>query len=155
MVRMLISKGAIVERKHCLALSEHREKFSSDEQKLLSKTELLFKERQFDPPNFNDVVELAKKTPEDIKKIINILIEQEKLVRVDKDMLFHIEAVERARGLLISYITEHGGLESVKFKYLLDTTRKYAIPLLDYFDRIGLTRRVGYTRYLRTPKPAG
>jgi hypothetical protein len=38
----------------------------------------------------------------------------------------------------------------VKFKYLLDTTRKFAIPLLDYFDRIGVTRRVGYTRYLKT-----
>jgi hypothetical protein len=31
----------------------------------------------------------------------------------------------------------------------LETTRKFAIPLLDYFDRTGLTRRVGYTRYLR------
>ncbi|MHC4439541.1 MAG: SelB domain-containing protein, partial [Planctomycetota bacterium] len=31
-----------------------------------------------------------------------------------------------------------------------DTTRKFAIPLLDYFDRIGVTRRSGYTRYLKT-----
>jgi hypothetical protein len=37
----------------------------------------------------------------------------------------------------------------VKFKYLVDTTRKYAIPLLDYFDKIGVTRRVGYTRLLK------
>ena len=68
---------------------------------------------------------------------------------MDKDLLFHREAVEEARRTLISYIKEHGGLESVKFKYLLDTTRKFAIPLLDYFDRIGVTRRAGYTRYLK------
>ncbi len=154
-LRLLISDGGIVERKHCLALAEHREKFSSDEQKLLCKIELLFKERPFDPPNFDEVIEFARITQENLKNILNILIEQEKLVRVDKDMFFHIEAVERARGILISYITENGGLESVKFKYLLDTTRKFAIPLLDYFDRIGVTRRVGYTRYLRTSKPAG
>jgi len=78
------------------------------------------------------------------------LIEQEQLVRVDKDLLFHREAVERARELLTEYIKKEGGLESVKFKYLLDTTRKFAIPLLDYFDRVGVTRRVGYTRLLRT-----
>jgi selenocysteine-specific elongation factor len=78
------------------------------------------------------------------------LIEQEQLVRVDKDLLFHREAVERAREALVMYITEQGGLESVKFKYLLNTTRKYAIPLLDYFDRIGVTRRAGYTRYLKS-----
>ena len=55
-----------------------------------------------------------------------------------------------AREALVTYITEQGGLESVKFKYLLDTTRTFAIPLLDYFDRIGVTRRVGYTRYLKS-----
>ena len=64
-------------------------------------------------------------------------------------LLFHSDAVEQARQILISFINKEGKLESVKFKYLLDTTRKYAIPLLDYFDRIGVTRRVGYTRYLK------
>ena len=76
---------------------------------------------------------------------------QEHLVRVENDLLFHSEAVEKARGLLISFIKKEGKLESVKFKYLLNTSRKFAIPLLDYFDRIGLTRRAGYTRYLKNP----
>jgi hypothetical protein len=40
-------------------------------------------------------------------------------------------------------------LESVQFKYLLETTRKYAIPLLDYMDKIGVTTRSGNTRYLK------
>jgi len=71
-------------------------------------------------------------------------------VRVDNDLLFHREAIEQAREMLTTFIKKEGGLESVKFKYLLDTTRKFAIPLLDYFDRIGVTRRVGYTRLLRT-----
>jgi len=66
-------------------------------------------------------------------------------------LFFHDEAIEQARQILISFINKEGKLESVKFKYLLDTTRKFAIPLLDYFDRIGLTRRVGYTRYLKNP----
>jgi hypothetical protein len=36
---------------------------------------------------------------------------------------------------------------------MLDTTRKYAIPLLDYFDRTGLTRRASdNTRHLRNPE---
>jgi len=37
----------------------------------------------------------------------------------------------------------------VDFKYLIDTTRKFAIPLLDYMDKIGFTRRMGNTRYLK------
>jgi selenocysteine-specific elongation factor len=150
LVNMLVSQGKLVERKHRLALPDHQETFSDDEQKMLSSVESLFKTGLFKPPKYEEVVEHTKAEPETIRKIIKILIEQEQLVRVDKDLFFHREAVEQAREKLVKYITEQGGLESVKFKYLLDTTRKYAIPLLDYFDRIGVTRRSGYTRYLKT-----
>jgi hypothetical protein len=44
---------------------------------------------------------------------------------------------------------KEGRLESVQFKYLLDTTRKFALPMLDYLDRAGVTRRVGNTRFPR------
>ena len=151
LVERLVSQGKLTERKHRLALPEHRETFSDDEQELLQRIESLFKNRPFNPPKNDEVVQHAAVDPDQVEKILRILIEQEHLIRVDKDLLFHREAVEKARGMLISYITEHGGLESVKFKYLLDTTRKFAIPLLDYFDRIGVTRRAGYTRHLKNP----
>jgi len=148
-VQQLISQGKLVERKHRLALPGHQETFSDDQQQMLSRVESLFKDNPFNPPKYEEVVDHTKEEPESIQKILKILLEQEQLVRVDKDLLFHREAVEQAQKLLTEYIKKEGGLESVKFKYLLDTTRKYAIPLLDYFDRIGVTRRSGYTRYLR------
>ena len=151
LLKLLLSEGKIVERKHRLALPEHRETFSEDEQNLLQSVESLFRDRPFNPPKFEEVTEQSKAAPEKVQKILQILIEQEHLVRVENDLLFHSEAVEKARGLLISFIKKEGKLESVKFKYLLDTTRKFAIPLLDYFDRIGLIRRAGYTRYLKNP----
>lgn len=151
LLKLLLLEGKIVERKHRFALPEHREAFSEDEQNLLQSIESLFRNRPFNPPKFEEVTEQAKAAPEKVQKILQILIEQERLVRVEKDLLFHSEAVEKARRLLISFIKKEGELESVKFKYLIDTTRKFAIPLLDYFDRIGLTRRAGYTRYLKNP----
>jgi selenocysteine-specific elongation factor len=151
LIKLLISKGKLVERKHRLALPEHQETFSEDEQNLLQNVEALFRNQLFNPPKFEEVTEQTRAAPEKVQKILQILIEQEHLVRVENDLLFHSEAVEKARGLLISFIKKEGKLESVKFKYLLDTTRKFAIPLLDYFDRIGVTRRMGYTRYLKAP----
>ena len=148
-LKLLISHGKLVEKKHRLALPEHKEAFSDDEQKLLNRVESLFKDNLFSPPKYEEIVEHTKADSEEISKILKILLEHEQLVRVDKDLFFHREAIEQAKQILTSYIKEEGGLESVKFKYLLDTTRKYAIPLLDYFDRIGVTRRSGYTRYLR------
>ena len=83
---------------------------------------------------------------------MRILTERERLVKVAEGLLFHADAVNLARTRLEEHIRKEGKLESVKFKYLLDTSRKYAIPLLDYFDVIGVTRRAGHTRYLKAPR---
>ena len=148
-LRLLLSEGGLVERKGRLALPQHREQFNDAEQELLAKVEELFRNRPFDPPGVSEVADATRKAPPEVERAMRLLVEQQHLVRVDQKLHFHAEAVATARERLIAYIQENGGLESVKFKYLLDTTRKYAIPLLDYFDKIGVTRRVGYTRHLK------
>lgn len=149
LVEQLRSEGKLVERKGCLALPEHREQFNDAEQQLLHGVETMFKSHPFDPPAPQEVTIKMRITPAQFQRALRILIEQQRLVRVEQDLYFHAEAVATAREKLIAYIKANGGLESVKFKYILDTSRKYAIPLLDYFDKIGVTRRVGYTRLLK------
>jgi len=145
----LRSEGELVERKGCLALPEHREQFNDAEQQLLQGVETMFQSHPFDPPGPQEVTDRMRITPAQFQRALRILIEQQRLVRVEQDLYFHAEAVATAREKLVAYIQANGGLESVKFKYILDTSRKYAIPLLDYFDKIGVTRRQGYTRLLR------
>jgi len=149
LIERLRSEGKLVERKGCLALPEHREQFNDAEQQLLQGVETLFKSHPFDPPGPQEVADRMRITPAQFQRALRILTEQQRLVRVEQDLYFHAEAVAAAREKLVAYIKENGGLESVKFKYILDTSRKYAIPLLDYFDKIGVTRRMGYTRLLK------
>ncbi len=145
----MLPAGRLVERKGFLALPEHREQFNNAEQQLLQNVETLFRSHLFDPPGPQEIADQMQVPPPQVQRVLRILTEQQKLVRVDQDLFFHAEAVATAKDRLVSYIRQNGGLESVKFKYLLDTSRKYAIPLLDYFDKIGVTRRVGYTRHLK------
>ncbi|OHB54491.1 MAG: selenocysteine-specific translation elongation factor [Planctomycetes bacterium RBG_13_44_8b] len=149
-VSRLLSSGRLIERKHRIALPEHQEAFSEDEQKMLSHVESLYKSRMFNPPTHQEVIEQTGVLQEKVDKILRMLNEQEWLMRVENELFFHANAIEKARQILVDFISKEGKLESVKFKYLLDTTRKFAIPLLDYFDKIGVTRRVGNTRYLKT-----
>ncbi|MBN1362789.1 MAG: selenocysteine-specific translation elongation factor [Sedimentisphaerales bacterium] len=144
----LLSNGLLAERKNHLALPQHREQFKQAEWELLTKIEALFKQQPFSPPGSAELMAGTGASEPEIRKALRILVEQQRIVRIEQDMYVHAEALADARARLIAYIREHGNLESVKFKYLLDTTRKYAIPLLDYFDKIGVTRRVGYTRHL-------
>ncbi len=145
----MLSANRLVERKGFLALPEHREQFNNAEQQLLQNVEALFRGHLFDPPGPQEIADQMRVPPPQVQRVLRILTEQKQLVRVDQDLLFHAEAVATAKERLVSYIQQNGGLESVKFKYLLDTSRKYAIPLLDYFDKIGVTRREGYTRRLK------
>ena len=149
LVKSLISQAALVERKHTLALPNHNESFTEAQQKLLTTIETLFSNRLFNPPNLEKIIQDISALPQEVQKTIEILIEQEQLVQVEKNFFFHRNAIDKARNLLITFIEKEGKLESVKFKYLLETTRKFAIPLLDYFDRIGVTQRLGNTRYLK------
>jgi selenocysteine-specific elongation factor len=153
LVARLKAAGKIVERSGRLALAAHRPAVADEDRAAMDKVEQLFRERPFNPPAPEEVAADARLPPPRAAKAVRVLTETRRLVQVAPGMLFHQEAIDRARQILTDFIRKEGQLESVKFKYLLDTTRKYAIPLLDYFDNIGVTRASGHTRFLRPPRP--
>ncbi len=147
----LLKNQQLIIRKDRFSLPQHCEQFDPKQQALLEKVEDMFRNKLFAPPKAEDTAAQAACGIQDVTRTIQLLIEQQRLVRVEQNMLFHADAVALARQRIIEHIQSEGQgcLESVKFKYLIDTTRKYAIPLLDYMDKIGVTRRVGNTRYLK------
>ncbi|MCE5341354.1 MAG: selenocysteine-specific translation elongation factor [Planctomycetaceae bacterium] len=145
----LKEKRLIVVRGHKFALPAHREEFPDVHRAALEKIEKLFLSRLFNPPDKEELAKVLSVPNDKISALVKMLIESERLVVVEKDLFFHADAILKARQLLVDYIKKEGMLESVKFKYILNTTRKYAIPLLDYFDQVGVTRNSGHTRYLK------
>jgi selenocysteine-specific elongation factor len=142
--------GELVERHNRLALPAHEPAVSPAEREAMQRVEAAFLEAPFRPPRPDQVAEKTGLDSPAAREAVRRLLERERLVRVAPDLLFHRDAIERAREALVDYLRREGSLESVKFKYLLETTRKYAIPLLDYFDSVGVTRKTpSHTRYLR------
>jgi selenocysteine-specific elongation factor len=149
---MLKTDGRLVERHSHLALPTHEAALSEREAECFTQIETLFRELTFQPPSVEQIVDATGIGKDAVEKTLKSLREHGRLVWVGQGLLFHAQAIEIARQRLIDHLQQHGRLESVKFKYLLDTTRKYALPLLDYFDRTGLLRRDGNTRYLKPPR---
>ena len=145
----LKSTQRVADRSGRLALPEHRETFADKDRAAMERLEALFRDHPFTPPAIEEAAAVAGITGREAVRLVALLVEHQRLVRVPPDFLFHRDAVARAQQLLTEFIRKEGCLESVKFKYLLDTSRKFAIPLLDYFDRIGVTRAIGHTRYLK------
>ena len=143
------AEGRLIESNGRLARPEHSAQFQGADADRSRTIEELFREQLFHPPS---VEELREKTDADeatVRHILNALCQQQKLIPIERNLLFHRNAIDRARDILVEYLQREGRLESVKFKYLLDTTRKFAIPLLDHLDHVGVTRRVGNTRHLK------
>ena len=148
LVAMLRARDAVEEEQGRMALAGHRTTLTPDQQRLLDDVASAFRQGGARPPSPAEVAAAIGRPEGEVDWAVEALCQRGELVRVAPGILFHRSIVDEARGRLVAHIREKGRLESVDFKYLLDTSRKYAIPLLDYFDRIGVTRRVGYTRYL-------
>ncbi len=81
------------------------------------------------------------------QKLLQMLLREQRLVKVTEGLVFHRAALETLRGMLAEYKKTKGSrLPIATFKELTGITRKYAIPLLEYLDRERVTRRVGDER---------
>jgi selenocysteine-specific elongation factor len=134
------------------SLASHRPQVKDQEQALLEAVEAGFKDKLYAPPSRDELAAALNQPPARIDRAMQLLKQHGRIIFVGEGIHFHREAVETAQKRLEAHIVEKGKLESVDFKYLVDTTRKYALPLLDYFDRTGFLTRSGNTRYLRYRK---
>ncbi|MGA2067409.1 MAG: selenocysteine-specific translation elongation factor [Thermoguttaceae bacterium] len=151
LVGLLVGQGRLARRSGRLASPRHQATFSDEDRRRLEKIEAAYSQAAFSPPSPDELAARTGEPPAAVRKAVGILQQHGGLVQVE-DLWFHRDAVARARELLVAHLHREGRLESVDFKYLLGTTRKFALPLLDYFDRIGVTRRAGNTRFLGTAK---
>ena len=82
-------------------------------------------------------------------KLLQLLLREQVLVRVSGEIVLHSAAVNKLRELLAEYKVTRGTRLGVgEFKELAGVSRKYAIPLLEYFDRARVTRREGDARVI-------
>ena len=134
------------------ALPEHNPLATSPDAAELTAIERLFEQTGFKTPSPAEVAEQLCLSPKKTDELIKTLLQHKRIVRLDGGIFMHSTAIERAHSILLDFFSNEERLESVKFKYLIDTTRKYALPLLDHFDQINVTRRVGNTRFLKQPR---
>ncbi|HHY47049.1 MAG TPA: selenocysteine-specific translation elongation factor [Firmicutes bacterium] len=84
------------------------------------------------------------------QEALSFLLEIGHLVRIGEGIILHKDAVEMAKSIVKRKLEEQGSIGVGEIRDALGTTRKIAVPLLEYFDQIGLTRRAGD---LRQPGP--
>ena len=101
------------------------------------------------PPRLQDLPDDTGLTEADLREAIQLVTMDGMATRVNRDFIYATECLDRLKRDLVQYLETHGSIETPAFKELTDASRKYTIPLGEYFDRINLTIRVGDSRRLR------
>ena len=153
-VTRLERDGVLVSEKDIVRASEHGQELSAADEQLREKIAQVYEKAGLEAPTLDQaLVEAGIPTAQrtHARKILQLLIDDGSLVRVQAEMFFHSFAIEKLKGLLRRYATEHEPdrlIDVPKFKDLAGVSRKYAIPLLEYFDRERITVRAGDKRII-------
>ncbi len=131
-----------------IKLASHKPKLSPNEKKLLDSIVASYEQAAFQPPTIKECLQIDPKQETRIKKLVDLAAASGLLVHVAGDLFLHTDAERKMREILTEQMADSEGLAISDIRSLLDTSRKYAVPLCEYLDRIGFTKRVGDLRVL-------
>jgi selenocysteine-specific elongation factor len=137
------AEGLIRASEKTAALGEHRVAFDAATQQQVNALLAQFARAPFNPPSQNDA-ELAVG-----EAVVNALVEQGALERIAPNVLFTPDALAAMQAWVVEQLQGGGEITAAQVRDHFQTSRKYAIALLEYLDAKHITRRVGDARVLR------
>ena len=145
----LDAEGAVRVDRDKVRLASHELRLSPVQQTAVDRLEREFREAAAAPPSPEEALGRAGLAGDEEHELFQLLLESRKLVRVKESLFFHAAALETIQDKLVTLLRERKEIGPGDIKDLLGISRKYAIPLLEYFDARRVTARVGERRVLR------
>ncbi len=130
-------------------LTTHKVLLGEDQTDMKKKISGIYLENGLQPPYFKEVVNTLNYDLPHAKDVLMILVAEGVLIKAKEDLYFHTEPMNGLKEKLIAYLQTHGEITTPQFKEMTQASRKYVIPLLEYFDANHVTLRVGDSRQLR------
>jgi selenocysteine-specific elongation factor len=147
-VERLEADGAIVREGSMLRLAGHSVRLGDHERALADRIRSLLTANPVAPPDVPGLERALGVSRSRLGEMMRILERERSVVRVSADLYFTADCIEQLARTLREQWRDRE-ITPAAFRDVVGTTRKYAIPLLEYFDRRGVTVRRGEGRRLR------
>ncbi|MBA4067804.1 MAG: selenocysteine-specific translation elongation factor [Isosphaera sp.] len=131
-----------------LARADFKPKLSANQRKLKDRIVEAHAAAGFAPPEPKEFANLAGGNAGALKEIFEVAVAEGLLVRVTDELYLSAETEAEMRRRVTDRLSAGPGATVAEVRDLLGTTRKYAVPLCEYLDRVGLTKRDGDLRVL-------
>jgi selenocysteine-specific elongation factor len=151
MLKYFEEEGRIVSKNNLVSTPDYHPQPGSRERQIIAAIITAMQENLFTPPGWEEIAATANILASELSEIIAYLCEQGELVKINESLYFSKAALEKGQELLNEYFAREKELTLATARDILDTSRKYALPLIEYYDRMHFTRRVGDSRVKYNP----
>jgi len=152
-VDSLLERKILTGNRKRIGRADFKPKLSNNLRKLKDKMVEAYRLGKFQPPDPSSFTALAGGHASSLGDLYSVCEMEDELVKVADGIWLHTESSELMRKLVRETLKLRGqkgepGMTVAEIRDLLGTSRKFAVPICEHLDAIGLTRREGDTRVL-------
>ncbi|MEK7769658.1 MAG: selenocysteine-specific translation elongation factor [candidate division NC10 bacterium] len=149
LLSVLEAEGVVRSERDQVRLAAHAIRLSPEQQHVVDGVEAEFRRAGAAPPSPEEALGRFGIKGTEKHELFHLLVADGRLVRVKESLYFHAEALHGIQDKLVAHLREKKEIGPADMKDLLGVSRKYAIPLMEYFDAQRVTVRQGERRVLR------
>jgi selenocysteine-specific elongation factor len=149
LIEELARDGTIVRSDPWIHLPGHSITLSTRENALAAKLQPLIAAGRFNPPWVRDLAGTVNAPEDDVRQVLRKQVTQGTLYQVVHDLFYDRKCVVELATVITTLAQEHGTVEAAQYRDAVGLGRKRAIQILEFFDRVGHTRRMREARVLR------
>lgn len=131
-----------------LAIAGWRARLTDRDRWLGEQVEAAFKKGGLLAPDINELGAQLSVQISEIEKAVKLLLDRGVLVQLSDKIIMHRDAIDVGKQVALELFRRNPSFTTMQFRDALGVSRKYAVPLLDYLDRVRFTVRTGN---IRTP----
>jgi len=143
--------GVVRSERDQVRLAAHAIRLTADQQRVVDGLAEDFRRAGAAPPGPEEALGRLGVKGTERHELFQLLVADGRLLRVKESLFFHAAALLEIRDKVVAHLKEKREISPADVKDLLGVSRKYAIPLMEYFDAQRVTVRQGEKRVLRNP----
>jgi selenocysteine-specific elongation factor len=145
----LVQRQLLQQSEHWLHLPEHRVTLSERECDLAQKLLTALAVGNFDPPWVRELAHVVPADEEEVRRVLRKCAVQSDVYEVVRDLFYHRDSIRALARELRSLSEQSSLVEAADYRDSIGLGRKRTIQVLEFFDRVGYTRRTPRGRVLR------
>jgi len=145
----LEKKGKIVVEREMIRLKEHEVRLDVDLGSLRESLSKAYREGGLTPPTAREIAAMFPDRKKEVASLEQLMLREGEIVRISEDLNFHRDVLVKLREDYKKMLLRDGEANPSSVRELTGLSRKFIIPLMEYFDSTKLTMRAGDKRILR------